>query len=186
MRKPYNTMKNTSLSVPLGNAKGTPSAEPPEAKLLSATDRARVIGAGSLEAPNRLLQKGTQFIPEQHKIDNAKSENRSLEDFPFCIVYFVCAHEAENGQNFFSREKVGDFFQWEKICSFSHFRWSNTQAGKAGEASQVSTVVLYILSVFLTADAPDICEPLVLYTKTDTTPIYLIFHVKQTLNVPIC
>ena len=23
-----------------------------------------------------------------------------------------------------------------KLCSFSHFRWSNTQAGKAGEASQ--------------------------------------------------
>lgn len=40
------------------------------------------------------------------------------------------------------------------------------------------------------ADAPDICVPLVLYTKTDTEPIYLIFHVKQMLkqmlNVPIC
>lgn len=23
-----------------------------------------------------------------------------------------------------------------KLCSFSHFRWSNTQAGKAGEASK--------------------------------------------------
>lgn len=110
MRKPYNTMKNTSLSVPLGNAKGTPSAEPPEAKLLSATDRAGVIGAGSLEAPNRLLQKGTQFIPEQHKIDNAKSENRSLEDFPFCIVYFVCAQRSRKRTKFFFTGKSRRLF----------------------------------------------------------------------------
>lgn len=55
-----------------------------------------------------------------------------------------------------------------KLCSFSHFRWSNTQVGKAGEASQTEKLAkldyflqlfLYILSVFLTADAPDICDP---------------------------
>nr|DAT05677.1 MAG TPA: hypothetical protein [Microviridae sp.] len=27
-------------------------------------------------------------------------------------------------------------FQTSKLCSFSHFRWSNTQAGKAGAASK--------------------------------------------------
>lgn len=69
------------------------------------------------------------------------------------------------------------------IASY-HLSWSNTQARRNGEAGKDG--YLFILSVFLTADASDICDPLVLYTKTDTKPIYLIFHVKQKLKMYIC
>lgn len=174
-------MKNTSLWF-FGQCQRTPSADPAERKIAVGYRPPRGTG-GVVWRPLALV------IVSYWVTLNRRCIVRKLLAREFSTMWrllSVTPSEAENGQNFFSREKVADFFQWGKICSFSHFLWSNTQAGKAGEASQVSTVVLYILSVFLTADAPDICDPLVLYTKTDTKPIYLIFHVKQMLNVPIC
>ena len=39
--------------------------------------------------PNRQSQTDSPFIPERNIIDNMKSENSSLENFPFHVVYYV-------------------------------------------------------------------------------------------------
>gem|GEM_PF-4967384 len=52
-------------------------------------------------------------------------------------------------------------FQTSKLCSFSHFRWSNTQAGEACEARKNAK----------SGKFPRLLSYLFIYSKSDTTQL---------------
>ena len=85
MRQPNNTMKNTSLSVPLGNAKGTPSVEPAERKRarFRAPGGTQVIGLKALIAQRS--RKRTIFF-HSGKSRRLFSEREKMFVFTFSMV----------------------------------------------------------------------------------------------------
>lgn len=104
---------------------------------------ARGYRGGGVSPPNRLLS----FIPERNKIDVTKSENSSIENFPFRDVYFVMRSAKQKTDKIFHARNGEATFRVGKICSFSHLSWSNTQPFRHAKHAKNIGLVIH-LAVF--------------------------------------
>lgn len=150
-------MKNTSLRF-LGQCQGRPSADPAERKSQSASDHRGVIG----DAVWRPLIAYYKYALEHAIMGVTKSENSSLENFPFRNVYYGMRPAKQKKDTKFFVENGVAHFQKENFCSFSHLSWSNTQVRKYGEAEKMQSRVTF----------PDFSYLLFIYSKSDTPIIY--------------
>lgn len=144
--------------------------------------RARRKSGYRAESPNRQLS----FILERNKIDVAQLENSAHANFPLCDVYFVMRSAKQKMDNNLVVWIVSKTLF--KRLNYVHFHISvgrTLKRAKLAKPDYFYSCFVHFISFPNGRCSRHLRSPCPIYENWHKTT-YLIFHVKQKLNVPIC